>query len=211
MAEIYAALVAGRFTLADFDVSVGTGGTNLLRITFLPQKAFELAVDDGSRLLLRMSPGAHKETDLVALDSLAGVPKHITGWTRNIYAELRASLPVMGEIEELQKRLEAHLKSHVENPAEPFTVDEAAAMQQKLDAVIEDLARFRQRDEITQKQLDELVQEVERLKDELSYFPKGTWYRSAGSKLWTLLRGVATSKEGRELASDIARKAIGMD
>jgi len=183
----------------------------LLQIVFEADKSFHFSVVDGNRLHVRMSPGDHRALDLIPLDGLSLVPRHIKTWVGNIYAELRATLPAMSEIDELRKALDAHIEAHITDPDEQFSSAEAAEVQAKLDAVVAELERLKERDEITQNQLDELVNEVGQLKDELNFYTKSTWYRTAGTKLWSLLGGVAKSAEAKKLASDLARKAIGLD
>lgn len=211
MADVYSALASGRFTVADFNVSMGDSDSNLLFVEFDINREYFLLVGDSNDLFVRMSPGAHRATDVIALTGLDSVPMYVKQWVKNVYSEMRATLPAVAEIDELKKALDAHLASHAADPSEHFSVAEASEMQAKLDAVVVELERLKERDEITQKQLDTLTKEMERLKDELAYFPKRTWYRAAGTKLWSVLGGIAKSKEGQKLAADLARKAIGLD
>jgi hypothetical protein len=53
--------------------------------------------------------------------------------------------------------------------------------------------------------------QIEVLVENLKGFRRGTWYRTAATKLWSLASSVASSPEGRKLLTPAAQKAIGVD
>lgn len=65
--------------------------------------------------------------------------------------------------------------------------------------------------ELTQQEVNRLNQEIAALKVNLSGYPKGTWYKTAASKLWLAVSKVGTSKESRQVISKVANKMLGLD
>jgi chromosome segregation ATPase len=132
-------------------------------------------------------------------------------WTRHLRAELRASLPVYGELDELRQRVEEHIRDHVASPEDRFSKEEADDLRTKLGEMLQRFEELKERSELTDGQLRELQKQVETLSEDLRGFRKSTWYRTAFTKLFTFGKAVASTPEGQKLIVDAARKVIGVD
>jgi len=83
-------------------------------------------------------------------------------------------------------------------------------LREKLDALAERFSELAQHSEITKQELNRVQQELTAIKANLTSFPKGTWYKTAGTKLWSVTSKVITSAESRQVIAQAARKLIGL-
>ena len=212
IAKIWAALEKSPFTVADFDVSFNDDGGNLCLIRFRHDPAYFLQVQSGgdNRARVIESPGEYRTQDLRVLESFEGVPGRIASWTRNVREELRTTLPVYAELDELRRVIDEHVKNNVKDPDAPFSPTEAETLKTALDELTRKLEELAEKNELTQQELNRLNQEIASLKANVGSYPKGTWYKTAASKLWITARCVVTSPEGRKVLTQVAGKALGL-
>ena len=211
IAKIWAALEKSPFTVADFDVSFSDDDDKLCLIRFRHDQAYFLQVqsDADNRATVIESPGEYRTQDRV-LVSFEGVPGRIASWTRNVRQELRTTLPVYAELDELRRVIDEHVKNNVKDPDAPFSPIEAETLKTALDELTRKLDELAEKNELTQQELNRLNQEIASLKANVGSYPKGTWYKTAASKLWITVRSVVTSPEGRKVLTQVAGKALGL-
>lgn len=209
--QIWAAIEKSPFTVADFDVKFDEDD-ELLRIVFRYDKNYFLAIteDYKRQLYSQESPGEHRKLERYALSDHGEIPTRIGAWSKNVRDELRSTIPVYGDLDELKETLEAFIKGNVKDPDSTFTPSEADILRQKLDELSARFEEMQQRNQLTEQELNKLNQEIASIKVNLSSYPKGTWYKTAANKLWTTANKIVTSKESRQLLADAAKKMLGL-
>lgn len=213
LAKIYATLDKSPFTAVDFAIEPSREDAEqvLLTIRFRhhPDFVFQVQEHEG-RLYAIEVPGDFRKEETVPLPTLHQVTERLTIWARNIRDELRVQLPAYGEIDDLRELIEKHLAEHIQDQDAPFSKAEADELRAKLDALSEKFAELAEHSEITKQELNRVQQELTGIKSNLGAFPKGTWYKTAATKLWSVTSKVVTSAESRKVIAEAARKLIGL-
>lgn len=214
LAKVYSTLEKSPFTIADFSVEQGNDEeeTVILTVRFRhhSEYVFQVQEHEGSLFAIE-APGTYKRSETVSLPTLHGLPDRLANWARNVRDELRSQMPVYEEVDELRKVIEKHLAEHVTDPDAPFTKAEADDLRAKLDALSSRFVELAEHSEITKQELNRVQQELTAIKANLTSFPKGTWYKTAGTKLWSVTSKVLTSAESRQVIAQAARKLIGLN
>jgi len=218
VSKIYNALEKTPFTLADFNVVTPDEEDELLLITFLPQDTFQFRVvylereESGDKSMTKiMSPGFHKMKEGQYISSLSYIHEDVGEWGKRIREELRASLPVYEEIDQIRELVEEHLKSKVENEDSPFSNSEIDELRSKFDDLASKFEELAENNEITQKELNKLKREMGAVKENLKNFPKGVWYRTAATRIFSVFSKIVTSSEGRKVLAKAAKKALELE
>jgi len=211
MVRIWDAIEKSPFTPADFLVENGAQVT-LLTVTFVhrPEFTFTVAEDHNFKVLITRSPGEYKQTEKNLYESLNLVPDALIRWTVTIRDELRSTIPIYSELDELRQTVEDHIKEHVGNPQQRFTEEEAEELGRKLDELTAKFQMMEEQNELTRQEVERLDGEIENLKINLSSYPKGVWYKTAAAKIWQAVSSVAASKESRLLLAQAAQKMLGL-
>jgi hypothetical protein len=213
LAKIYSTLEKSPFTVADFEVTPGDSEDDaILRVRFRHAPDFSFVVDEqDGKLYALESPGEYRKTEAMVLTTLHNMPERLAAWARNVRDELRSLLPAYTEIDELRDAIEKHIQEHVDHPDQPFSKAEADDLRAKLDQLGEKFVELAERSEITKQELNRLEQELVAIKTNISAYPKGTWYKTAGTKLWAVSSKIMTSTESRQVLAQAAKKLIGLD
>ncbi|MEB2605018.1 hypothetical protein SB461_00660 [Burkholderia cenocepacia] len=219
IAEIYHALDSSDFTSADFEVrtAFSSSGT-LLEVVFRSFNEYRFVVKEEvdyngtvTQVYAQRIPGLERDSDIVDVESLSKLPAMLKVWTKAVRSELRATLPVYSELDVLRQRVEEHIREHVVNPDERFSQEEADELRVKLNELAQRFEELHEKNELSAQQLKKMEAQIEVLTDDLQGFRRGTWYRTAATKLWSLATLVASSPEGRKVLTQAAQKAIGVD
>ena len=139
------------------------------------------------------------------------IPDRVEVWIRNVRDELRTTVPVYAELDDLKAKLEKHINEHVSNPDVPFSAAEADEMREKLNDLLSRLEEMEKKSEITEQELNRLKKELTSIKANVTTFPKGVWYKTAANKLWAVTSKIATSQESRQVLAKAAQKMLGLD
>jgi hypothetical protein len=214
VSEIYYALDSSSFTAADFEIT--TDDKLLLSVIFRSDRTYKFTVQEEMELLTRVHrarriPGEELNADIAKVTSLSELPSMVLEWTKYLRSELRAKLPVYDELDALRQRVEDHIREHVASPDDRFSQEEAQDLRDKLNEMLAKFEEMKEQSELTDSQLRELQKQVATLSDDLRGFPKGTWYRTAFTKLFTFGKSVAASPEGRKLMFEATQKVLGVD
>lgn len=212
IADVWSAIERSPFSPADFQV-ITDGRDSLLKITFRHNAAytFTLSKSGSKGYMVVASPGEHETQEYTSVDNPSEAPDQILNWTRNIRDEMRSTIPVYSELDELRETIERHVKEHVDNPQQPFSQEESDELRGKLDDLMAKFQEMQERHELTQQEVNRLNQEITAIKANLSGYPKGTWYKTAANKLWLAVSKVGTSKESRQVLAKAAQKLLGLD
>ncbi len=208
--RIFAALDKSHFTSSAYSVEFSDDTTSFLTITFLPNKGFIFVANDTySGITSSEAPGQHKLTsETFKHTSIEECLKAITPWTVRILEDYRVHNPIIDEFETLRKTLGEQIEKHITDEAAHFSAEETTAIRAKLDELSNKLSEVSQKTAEQEKQLREAQQEIKSLKQDLEVFPKGVWYRMAGSKVLGIIKKAATSKEVRDFALEAAKKFL---
>ena len=208
--RIIATLEKSHFTASSYEISYSVTEPEFLRITFIPNKVFYFAaIEQFGNYRSEESPGILR-TDAEAFKhlSLEEALKAISPWTARILEEYRTLNPIIDEFEALKQSISEQIEQHAADDSSHFTREEAEVIRQKLDELATKLADLSDKTVEQEKQLREANAEIKTLKSDLELFPRSVWLRMAGSKVVGIVKKVATSKEGRELAVAAAKKLL---
>ncbi|WP_337054866.1 hypothetical protein [Pseudoxanthomonas sp. USHLN014] len=184
----------------------------LLRIVFRHKEEYTFTLRRlGHEFLVVASPGEHELQESLKVSNPSQSPDQILIWTRSIRDELRIALPVYSELDALREQLEKHVQAHIQDAQQPFSDEESAELRSKLDDLMAKFEEMAQRQELSQQEVNRLQKEVAAIKANLDGYPKGTWYKTAASKLWLAVSKVGTSKESRLVLAKAAQKLLGLD
>lgn len=215
IAQVYSAVECSTFALSSFDIRFPDGKNEIVEIRFLPKKQFFLAIGLGrgstENLYVRMSPGVFKSEDFLGgrakfEDCLA----EIYLWTERVSEDLRVSIPDLSDLSEFRDALEEHIQNSILDEDLPFSSDEALEIDSKLAGLEQRLQELEERHLLAEQELAELRKAVSVARADLPIYPKGIWYRTAGGKLWEVMKKVGTSKEAREILASATRKLLGL-
>ena len=113
------------------------------------------------------------------------------------------------DIRDLLKRFTENQDSA--NTTARFDFEEVAELTQKLEQLEIRLNELLSRHEVTEENVEALREAISNAKEDLPRLPKQVWYRVAAAKIVTTTKQVITSKEGRSIAYEGAKKMLGLD
>lgn len=208
--KILAALEKSHFTASAYSVEYDHDATAFLTITFLPNKSFVFVASESyAGISSSEAPGQHKITgESFKHASLDECLKSIAPWAARILEDYRANNPIIDEFESLRRSLSEQIEKHITDESAHFSPEEVVAIRAKLDELSTKLSEVTEKTAEQEKQLRDAQQELKALKQDAEVFPKGVWYRMAGSRVLNIIRRAATSKEGREFALEAAKKIL---
>jgi hypothetical protein len=217
IAAVYAALDSSSFTAADFEIRANISASEFLVVTFRSDTQYGFSVveqtdiRDQVSLYITRSPGEQQDTEHLEIVDLTKVPAMLTSWTRFLRTELRAALPVYDEIDDLRRKIEDHISNHVKEPNERFSIEEADVLREQLATLSAKFEEMQEEHKLNAQQVQKLQAQLHVLTEDLKGFHKGTWYRTAATKLWSMTTALATSPEGRKVLTQAAQHALGVD
>lgn len=210
--NISEALEKTYFTGSSFSVQFVENGNPFVAITFLPEKRFSFWASEPSGYnvsgyITEEAPGMHIETgERYKHENLANVLKAIGPWAERILEDYRSRNPVIDEFEAFRKTLSEQMEAHIQDKDAHFSEEEAKSLRERLDELSAKLREVWERSETTEQKLKEAKQEIDRIKSDISVFPKGVWYQVAGGKIVGAMKKVMGSAEGRQFALEAAKK-----
>lgn len=212
IASVWSAIERSPFSPADFEV-ITDSRDSLLRITFRhnPAYVFILTKSGSNAYTAHASPGQHETQESRAIENPSKVPDLIIAWAKDIREELRATIPIYSELDDLRDTIERHVREHVDQPQDQFDEDESDELRSKLDELMAKFQEMQERNELTQQEVNRLNQEITAIKNNLAGYPKGTWYKTAATRLLLAVSKVGTSRESRQVLAKAAQRLLGLD
>lgn len=214
IAQLHRALDTGPFTAADFEIATQFElSDTLLQVHFRHDAKYYFEVEEGSSAgsaRVSCSPGQHQDIEHWLVDDLGELPSLLSKWSKDVRTELRAVVPAYEELDALRAKVEEHLENHITNPDALFTEEEAITLRSQLNELSEKFQKMGEENEAIKKQMTSMQRQVADLTTNLEGFSKRTWYHTAATKLWKTSRAVITSPEGRAIATEAVKKAIGL-
>ncbi len=211
--EVMDVLDSSIYTADDFEVTFGDPDSNeyLITINFKHDTNFNFRVDhDSGYYITTRTPGQITEEETHHFGSFSDPLGIIHEWCREIRNELKAGAPVYNEIDNLRDMIEGHI-SGSSSESEDFSVEEINDLRRKFDELQKRVEQLEKDKIITEKQLNEFTQGLNQIDEDIEYYPKQTWVKTATNKLTKIVLAIGKSKEGRKVITESARKLLGLD
>ena len=199
------------FTSSNYSLVFSDDEGSLATITFVPRPEFQfkLKKNYGAVFTSEESPGLHfLPPEEFRHEGMAKVFSAFQEWTDRLYEEYKHSNPLLDEFQALKDMLESKFQEHEGNLELHFSSDELATLRARLDEFDSRLSTLTGRTEEMDQQLAAAHEEIERLKADAANVPRGIWQRIASNKVVSIIKSVATSKEGKEFALEAAKKFL---
>jgi len=133
----------------------------------------------------------------------------VTYWVKNIREDLIHSKDaVRTTIDDITAEFQSSIDENIENPEQYFQDQEKIDLIAKLDELQKRVESLEAEMGIDPKQAKVIETAIEKSKADVDLYPKGVWYKTAGTKLMKLFKEALKTKEGREIASDIIKRLI---
>lgn len=218
----------GDFCIEDFDSQFPNDSTTLASITFkaLPKYSFVLEEtytvgSIGSALAMMGSsnakkiirtiekPGSYKNQEIIIHEDISSAISRIPDWTQNIRDDLISSkVTLRSTIDELTDEFQKGIDERIHDQESYFEKDEEDIIKSKLDELHRRVSELEEKLGFTKDETQKIEKAIEKSKSDLQIYPKGVWYKTAGTKLLKVLAGIINSKEGREILVDLAKKLL---
>lgn len=216
--QVYEILDDSVFTSHDFRVVFGDDDKDdedLIYIEFSYNPSLNFSVNrytsPGTSINFRIfrSPGDFETTQSGYLSDFPEVLAHIDIWCKEVRDELKAELPVYTELDKLRETIEAHINST--DSGSEFSAEDIfnlkksfAELEKRVDALENEKA-------LTEKQAIEVKEGISQVVEDLEFYPKDTWIKTATNKLTKIISTIGKTKEGRAILADGARKLLGLN
>lgn len=218
----------GDFCVEDFDCQFPDDSTVLAQITFKALPKYTFVLDEtysggsiGSALAVMgqgnakkvirtvEKPGTYKNHESRTHDDIDSAISRISDWVRSIRDDLISSRATLrSTIDELTENFQKSVDENIDDPESYFEAYEEDAIKSKLDELHQRVSELEERLGFTPEETKKIERAIDKSKSDLKVYPKGVWYKTAGTKLLTVMKGILKSKEGREILSDLAKKLL---
>ncbi|MBN4082458.1 hypothetical protein JYT13_01480 [Mariprofundus ferrooxydans] len=224
--QIFVALENSEFSLRDYKVEFeNTDG--FVCIQFLPFPEYEFTISEKNfarqkigdilntptpnmHLVTIEAPSEYKVCATLKHNSINHCINRISNWCKNIAEELAVSLPTLDFVEEFEVEIEKQINDKAGDSKERFTQEEIENLTIKLDTLASKFSELEHANSITEQELVEIKQEVDRMKFNLPKYPKSTWYKISAHKILDVMKKVSKSEEGKDILLSSAKKLLGL-
>lgn len=200
------------FTSDDFEVSFGDPKKSqyliLIKFRHHPEYLYSISKVSDPILYVKRRPGDFEEEEGTNCNGLENALKGIDNWCKEVRNELRASQPLYNEIDQLKKVIEEHITS---GDNDEFSAEDIFILRKKFQDLEKRVETLEQDKIITETQLNEFKSGLKQVSEDLEFYPKTTWVRTAANKMVKIVMSIGKSKEGRALITDGARKLLGFE
>lgn len=228
--QILVNLEMGYFLVEDFDIQFPDNSSILAEIIFkaLPQYKFILDEASPSRgpighalaltgqasetnkvLRTRVQPGEYKNSENEKHENINSAVQSVSDWVHNIHEDIiNSKINVTSTIDEFTEDFLKKVDENIDNPESYFEKNEEDELKQKLDELQARVSELESKLNISPDDTKKIKEVIDKSKTDLKVYPKGVWYKTAGTKIIRVIKEVLKSKEGREILSDLAKKFI---
>jgi flagellar motility protein MotE (MotC chaperone) len=218
----------GDFCLEDFDVQFPDDSSVLAEITFKAFPKYSFTLDEsypggaiGATLALSNPnniqkvirtverPGEYKNNEHRTHNDINSAIYRVSDWVRNIREDLiHSKSTIRATIDELTENFQKSIDESIDNPSSYFEESEIDDIRQKLDELQARVSELESKFNISSEETIKIQKVINKSKSDLEIYPKGVWYKTAGTKIIKVMKEVLSTKEGREIISDIAKKLL---
>lgn len=229
ISEILNNLNYGDFCREDFTTHFPDASSTLAKLVFSSLPKYELVIEEhvtgGNRFAVALmhqteperkkvirtieSPGDYRNDEYHTHNDISDAVDRVTYWVKNIREDLIHSKDaVRTTIDDITAEFQSSIDENIENPEQYFQDQEKIDLIAKLDELQKRVESLEAEMGIDPKQAKVIETAIEKSKADVDLYPKGVWYKTAGTKLMKLFKEAVKTKEGREIASDIIKKLI---
>jgi len=229
ISEILNNLNYGDFCREDFTIDFPDDYSTLAKLVFssMPKYEFEIEehIPDGNRLAVALmqqpepdrkkvirtieSPGDYKNDEYHTHNNISDAVDRVIKWVTNIREDLIHSKDaVRTTIDDITAEFQSSIDENIKNPEQYFQDQEKVDLIAKLDELQKRVESLEAEMGIDPKQAKVIETAIEKSKADVDLYPKGVWYKTAGTKLMKLFKETLETKEGREITSDIIKRLI---
>ncbi|GAB3041860.1 hypothetical protein GCM10027285_29430 [Oleiagrimonas citrea] len=218
----------GDFCVEDFDSQFPDNSTVLARITFKALPKYTFVLDEtystgsigatlavmgqgNAKKIIRTieKPGTYKNNETRKHEDIDSAISRVSDWVRSIRDDLINSRATLcSTIDELTDNFQKSIDENIDDPESYFESHEEDAIKSKLDELHKRVSELEEKLGFTPEETRKIEKAIEKGKSDLKVYPKGVWYKTAGTKLLTVMKGILKSKEGREILTDLAKKLL---
>jgi len=214
--ELLQALDDSPFTSDDFDIYYEAKDENSKEldvfVRFKHQYDFVYSVyNHDSYWPIIRSPGKVQDSEYFQFDTFDKVLKDISEWAVEVRHELKAQQPIYAEIDALKELIEAQIRSSIDVSDQEFSAAEIANLINKFEELSKRVEQLEKDKAITESQLKIIQDGISQVKEDIEYYPKDTWLKTASNKLSKSIVTIAKTKEGRSILSSGAKKLLGIE
>ena len=160
-------------------------------------------------LVAEETPGVnYVSTETFHCEDISDALNRLDQWTKRLYEDIIASNPLAKEVSILRQQLEEHLAGLGQEANNFFTKDEAAELEERLNAFSARLDELAAENDSLKDNLADLKQTVSDLQGAVGLLNRGTWLRMAAGRVLSGLKKMAGSKGVQELALEAARRLL---
>lgn len=232
ISEILKNLNNDEFCREDFTISFPDESSTLAVIEFSSMPKYFFRIEEGYSGLNRFttaltslqqqeskktiytieSPGDYKNDERHDHISIQSAVDRVVDWTANIREDLlHARDTVRATIDQATADFQSKIDENVDNPEDYFNDDEKAELLDRLNELQSRVESLEAELGLEPKEVAVIEQAIEKSKANIEFYPKGVWYKTAGTKLMKLLKETLKTKEGRQIVTDIIKKLIGSE
>ncbi len=212
--EIFDILDTSIFTSDDFNVQFGDPDSNqyLIIIQFKHNAHFVYKISKHIyQYQIVRTPGDIEEEESSNHNTYEESISFIKQWCNEVRNELKAEQPIYNELDNLRKMIEENLVFNSNSDENEFSVEEINNLKQKFEDLQARVEQLEKDKIITENQSNNIQEGLEKVKEDMEYYPKGTWIKTASNKVLNLFISIGKSKEGRKVLADGSRKLLGLE
>ncbi|MFA6053250.1 MAG: hypothetical protein WC762_11725 [Methylobacter sp.] len=217
----------GDFCVEDFDVQFPDNSSTLAQITFKALPKYSFILDEtyprgaiGSALtfdpnsakkIIRTTtrPGEYKNDEQNTHNDINSAILKVSTWVRNIREDLiHSRSTIRSTIDELTESFQKTIDENIDDPESYFEKNEEDDIKRKLDELQARVSELETKLNISPEEMIKIQTVIDKSKSDLKVYPKGVWYKTAGTKIIRVMKEVLSTKEGREILSDMAKKLL---
>jgi methyl-accepting chemotaxis protein len=215
--EIYDLLENTYFGSSNFDVTFKDFATQqiIFQVTFLGDLRFKFVVkkpytyNKSVEFLTDEAPGLKFLTsEEYSCENFHQIYNRLKAWIERLREELIASNPLVNEVSTLRDQLEEHLADIGLMANDFFTKDEAAELEERLNAFSARLDEIAAKNDSLEYSVADLKRTVSDLQGAVELLNKGTWLRMAAGRVTSGIKKIAASKGIQDFALEAAKRLL---
>jgi flagellar motility protein MotE (MotC chaperone) len=221
--------VGDHYCLDDFVISTPDNSSLLLEVKFRPFPSYSFKLteekpervhsildmhlprfDDDTYIIKTIEvPGDYKTQESHAHKNISEAITRILKWTDNVREGLvsKRNLSSLSSEEEgdIVEDLYNNIDDNIKDPEAYFTSEETLQLETKLDRIEERLSELESKFSIREEQSEEVKRVITQGKADLKLYPKGVWYKTAGTKISKCLKAILDTPEKRKELVDLVK------
>jgi len=218
----------GDFCLEDFETQFPSDSTILAQITFKALPKYNFILDEtysggvmgsvlaatgqgsGKKVIRTIErPGEYKNNESQIHDGINSAISSVSKWVGNIREDLvNSKAAVRSTIDELTEEFQKGIDENLSDQEAFFDENERDDLEAKLDDLLARVTELESKLDFSSKDSKKLQSVIDKGKSDLKFYPKGVWYKTTGTKLLEVMKGIMKSKEGREILTGMAQKFL---